>query len=153
MKESIKFGSGSVALSPAPINPDWILEGNPVARCHFLSSNRDGSFSVIWDCSAGRFNWFYGLDETVYIIEGSVTLKDENGTVRRASAGETVHFPKGSKAEWTVEKYIRKVAFCTNSQPLARRVLGRAWRMAKRLAGAGRGEPAPAMFGARLDQA
>ena len=149
MKESISFGSGSVALNPAPINADWILEGNPVARCHFLSNNRDGSFSVIWDCTAGRFNWFYGLDETVYIIEGSVILKDQNGVLRRASAGDTVHFPMGSQAEWLVETYIRKVAFCSNPKSLLRRALGRAWRTTKRLAGSGRAEPATAMFQAQ----
>jgi len=149
MKESIQFGSGSVALDPAPINPGWILEGNPVASCHTFSRNRDGSFSVIWDCTAGRFNWFYGLAETFYIIEGSAVLKDINGVPRRVSAGETVHFPAGSQAEWLVEKYIRKVAFCTNPQPLLRRMLGRAWRATKRLAGQGRTEVNPTMFHAR----
>lgn len=117
-----------------------------MARGHFLSYSKNGSFSVIWDCSAGRFNWFYTLDETVYVIEGSVILKGADGMQRRVSAGDTVHFPAGSHAEWTVEKYIRKVAFCSNPRPLWRRALGRGWRMAKRLAGVRGAESSPPMF-------
>jgi uncharacterized cupin superfamily protein len=146
MKEHIKFDSASVALDPAPINPEWILEGNPMARAHSLSQSRNGSFSVIWDCSAGRFNWFYGLEETVYIIEGSVVLKGEDGVQRRVSAGETVFFPAGSKAEWLVEKYIRKVAFLSNPRPVWQRALGKGWRMTKRLAGLRGAEAVPGMM-------
>src|SRR6202522_4491096 len=95
IEESIKFGSGSVALDPSPINSSWILEGNPVARSRVLSS-RDGAFSVIWDCTAGKFNWFYDYDETVYIIEGSVLLKDAKGVQRRVSAGGIGSFATGA---------------------------------------------------------
>jgi uncharacterized protein len=144
MEESIKFGSGSVALDPSPINSSWILEGNPVARSRVLSS-RDGAFSVIWDCTAGKFNWFYDYDETVYIIEGSVRLKDAKGVQRRVSAGETVHFPAGSRAEWVVDKYIRKVAFCTRPQPRLIGLLNRVWRLRTRLAGVRRAEISPAL--------
>jgi uncharacterized protein len=28
------------------------------------------------------------------------------------TAGDTVFFPVGSSAEWTVDKYVRKLAFC-----------------------------------------
>jgi uncharacterized protein len=137
----IKFSSASGALDPSPISTSWILEGDPVARSRVLSS-RDGAHSVIWDCTAGRFNWFYDCDETVYIIEGSVVLKDADGVQRRVSAGETIYFPMGSKAEWLVEKYIRKVAFCSNTQPSLIRFMRRVWRKLKRMAGGGR-EAAP----------
>ena len=40
--------------------------------------------SCIWDCTAGRLNWFYEADETVYVIEGGVILKDRAGAARRA---------------------------------------------------------------------
>jgi uncharacterized cupin superfamily protein len=143
MKEEtcIKFNTGSGALDPSPITASWILEGNPVARSRMLS-NRDGAYSVIWDCTAGRFNWFYDCDETIYIIEGSVVLKDADGVQRRVSAGETIYFPMGSRAEWLVEKYIRKVAFCANPQPSLIRLMNRAWRKLKRIA-SGSPEGAP----------
>lgn len=101
-----------------PVNPAWVLEGNPVARIEHLSSSADGSASTyFWDCTAGRFNWFYSFDETLHILEGSVTLKFSDGRTRHVAAGDVIFFPKGSSAEWTVERYIRKLAFCRTALP------------------------------------
>jgi uncharacterized cupin superfamily protein len=141
----IKFGVGNVTLGPAPITPGWILEGNPVARNKILSCSADGTATTwMWDCTAGRFNWTYDIDETVYLLEGSVIIKDQGGSIHHLSAGDTVFFPAGSSAEWTIESYVRKVAFLRI--PLPRPVLfaKNVYRSLKRLVG--RGGPAPAMF-------
>ena len=67
-------------LKPAPINADWIIEGAPVARNALLSRSEDGSaFTLIWDCTAGLFEWRYSIDETVYILEGSVIVRGRGG--------------------------------------------------------------------------
>ena len=148
MESILKFSSGNASLEPAPINSAWILEGNPVARNRILSTSKDGSASaLIWECTAGKFNWFYDVDETVYIIEGSVLLKDANGAERRVSVGETVHFPVGCKAEWTIDKYVRKVAFCAAPMPLTLRVIRKGIRVLKRLTGGSPPASATAMFG------
>src|ERR1700691_1771592 len=98
-------------LMPSPIRPNWVLEGNPVARNQLLSVSADGNArSYIWDCTAGRLNCFYEADETVYVIEGGVVLKDQAGIARRLCAGDTIFFPAGAHAEWHVENYIRKFA-------------------------------------------
>jgi uncharacterized cupin superfamily protein len=144
----LKFGTGNVNLNPAPINPAWILEGTPVARNQVLSSSTDGNATTfIWDCTAGRFNWHYSVDETVYVIEGSVIVKDQSGVSRRVSAGETIFFPAGTVVEWKVEKYIRKVAFCLVPMPRTIRLAKRGYRFLKRLVGGGEPrDPAAAMF-------
>src|ERR1700733_1609109 len=109
----ITVGTCSAKFVPNPIQAAWILDGSPVARAELLSSSADGTASTyFWDCTAGRFNWFYSFDETFHILEGEVTLKDRAGNSRRVTAGDTVFFPVGSSAEWTVEKYVRKLAFC-----------------------------------------
>jgi uncharacterized protein len=114
----ITFGTSTDKLVLNPVRPEWVLEGTPVARIALLSSSADGTASTyFWDCTAGRFNWFYSFDETFHILEGEVTLKDPSGTTRRVAAGDTVFFPKGSSAEWTVEKYVRKLAFCRTPVP------------------------------------
>src|SRR5450432_1549492 len=108
----IKFGTSRGELASAPINPEWILEGNPVARNKFLSRSVDGNGSTyIWDCTAGRFNWHYQIDETVCVLTGSVLVKDPSGVSRLLEAGDTAFFAASSSAEWTVQTYIRKVAF------------------------------------------
>ncbi len=142
---SIRTGAAPIAWNPCPVAADWILEGEPVARIEHLSSSADGTASTyFWDCTAGRFNWFYSFDETLHILEGSVELKDSAGMRRRVVAGDTIFFPAGSQAEWTVERYIRKLAFCRTPLPdtivQARNIV----RRIKRL-GRGGGD-APGMF-------
>jgi uncharacterized cupin superfamily protein len=144
----IAFGAGTVQLNPAAINPDWVLEGNPVTHNKLLSTSADGTAStLIWDCTAGRFNWFYDVDETVYVLEGSVTIKDPEGSARRVIAGDWIFFPKGSRAEWTVHHYVRKVAFCRSPMPKPVEYARRVYRVLKKLTGRGsNGAEVTAMF-------
>jgi hypothetical protein len=100
----------------------------------------------MWDCTAGRFNWYYDVDETLYVIEGSVTIKDDAGLTHRVSAGDTVFFPAGSHAEWHVENYIRKIAFCRAPLPAPLVFWKRGIRFLKRRLGVGNKSAAPAMF-------
>jgi uncharacterized cupin superfamily protein len=144
----IKFGVGEVNLNPSPIYSHWVLEGNPVARNKVLSSSADGTAStLIWDCTAGRFNWFYDIDETLYVIEGGVVVKDTAGASRRLSVGDTIFFPAGSRAEWLVENYVRKIAFCRKPLPRPLVFAKRGYRFLKRFTGLGASADAtPAMF-------
>jgi uncharacterized protein len=146
----IKFGSADGHLGPAPIRSGWILEGNPVARNKLLSRSSDGTASTyIWDCTSGRFNWFYDIDETVCILEGGVVVRDAIGGERALKAGDTVFFPAGSNAEWTIEAYVRKIAFLREPLPGKILLAKRAYRALKRVikgGGPDSGAMAPAMF-------
>ncbi len=130
----IKLEVEHVDLNPSPIYPGWVLEGNPVARNRVISSSADGTAStLIWDCTAGRFNWFYDVDETIYVIKGGVVVRDVAGAARRLSAGDTIFFPAGARAEWHVEDYIRKIAFCREPLPQSVAFVRRGYRFLKRL--------------------
>jgi uncharacterized cupin superfamily protein len=153
---AIRIGTAQVSLNPSPIHPDWILEGEPIARNRFLSGSDDGTAcTLVWDCTAGRFDWYYDFDETVYVVEGSVRVKDDRGVERRVEAGDTIFFPAGTHAQWTVDHYIRKIAFCRAPLPwqviLAKRAYGACKRTVKRLLGrrivAHEGLHRPALFG------
>jgi hypothetical protein len=80
----------------------------------------------MWDCTAGRFNWFYTVDEVIHVIEGSVILEDAAGARRQLQPGDTFLFPAGTRFLWTVPEYIRKIAFLHS--PLSRKL-----RLAKRV--------------------
>ena len=118
IEASIRSANEPNSFVPSPIRAAWIIEGNPVARLELLSRSADGTASTYyWDCTAGRFNWYYAFDETLHILEGCVSLKDPSGRSRLVSAGDVVFFPAGSSAEWTVDKYVRKLAFCRTPLP------------------------------------
>ena len=128
--KDILVSKTDMALESAPIHPDWILEGAPRARnCQLARSNDGAATTLIWDCTAGKFNWFYDVDETIHILEGGMTITDESGT-RRVGPGEVVFFPAGSKATWHVETYVRKVAVLHDPVP---RLLSQVLRAIRRM--------------------
>lgn len=108
----------TVKLTPRPIEPSWIIEGNPVAQCCVLSKSEDGLAStMVWECSEGRFNWYYDFDETVVILEGSIVLEGDTMPATRYGAGDVIFFRDGAHARWHVESRVRKLAFCRKTQP------------------------------------
>ncbi|HEY8161070.1 MAG TPA: cupin domain-containing protein [Methylocystis sp.] len=145
----IVFHDGkNVEMTPCPVNPAWVIDGMPVARNFVLSRSLDNSSTtLLWDCTKGVFNWYYDIDETVYVLEGSVVVTDDNGVEHHLGPGDHALFRAGSHAVWRVEKYVRKVAFCRNPVPapvmFAVRVVKKLARMMKLSAGA---SDAPAMF-------
>jgi uncharacterized cupin superfamily protein len=88
----------AVNLTPRPIEPSWIIEGKPDAQWCVLSQSADGLAStMVWECSAGKFNWYYDFDETVLILEGSIVLESDIMPSKRYEAGDVIFF-KGRRA-------------------------------------------------------
>ena len=122
----------NIPLRPAPINPDWIIEGNPTASAATVSRSSDKLAStVVWECTEGKFNWHYDIDETVLILEGAIVVESDDMTPTRYGPGDIVLFRKGAHARWTVVRKVRKVAFCQRVQP---RIFGLGLRIVNRLA-------------------
>lgn len=118
----------SLELAPSPINPDWIISGNPQARSVEQSRTQDrASSTAVWDCTAGQFRWYFGWDETVYILEGSVTVATEDGGLRVLRAGDIGYFKAGTSAIWHVESYVKKVAFMRRPFPTWLALFYRIW--------------------------
>jgi hypothetical protein len=131
-------------LTPRPIEPSWIIEGNPVAHSSVLSKSADGTAStIVWQCCEGKFNWYYDFDETILILEGSIVLENDSMTPTRYGPGDVILFKDGAHARWHVEGHVKKLAFCRKTQPvllgLALRVLS---RIKRTLLPAGRRQPA-----------
>ena len=114
----IETGHCNVDLKPSPIEPSWILEGNPEARSHPLSTSGCGTAkTMIWSCTEGKFNWYYDLDETIVILEGSIVLESEGMPPKRYGVGDVIFFRDGAHAKWHVERYVKKVAFLRQPNP------------------------------------
>ena len=115
----IETANLAVNLTPRPIEPSWIIEGNPVARSCVLSESADGFAStIVWECSEGKFDWYYDLDETILILEGAIVLESDTMGPTRYGPGDVIFFRDGAHAKWHVEGRVRKLAFCRTTQPL-----------------------------------
>ena len=137
-QEAINAASlATLELDPAPIRPEWVLEGQPIARCRHWSDSSDGTTSaMVWDCTAGRFRWFFGGDEIIHIIEGEVIVSGDGVPERRLGPGDAALFRAGTWATWHVPNYVRKHAICRDSLPAYVTLSLRATRKASRLANA-----------------
>jgi hypothetical protein len=123
-----------VELRSAPIEPSWIIEGYPIARNALLSRSEDGTAStIVWECTEGKFDWYYDIDETIHILEGSIVLESDTMKPTKFGPGDVVFFKKGAHARWHVQGHVRKLAFCRATQPklvgLGLRVVGKLQRM------------------------
>jgi uncharacterized cupin superfamily protein len=86
-------------LRSAPIEPSWIHEGRPMARNTMLSRSADGmAWTLVWDCTAGRFEWHYDIDETIHFIEGSATISDGISPPKTFRAGDVLFIPAAPSA-------------------------------------------------------
>ena len=107
-----------VDLPADPIRPHWVIEGSPQVRSKRVAESVDGTSSVmVWASSAGKFNWYYAVEETLHIISGEVFVSDEKGEVRRLGPGDMAFFPAGSRSTWHVPHHVLKLAVCRHRMP------------------------------------
>ena len=114
----IEIAKTTVDLTPRPIEPSWIIEGRPDASWCVLSKSADGLAStMVWHCTAGKFNWYYDFDETVLILEGGIVLESDTMPPTRYGPGDVIFFKDGAHARWHIESHVKKLAFCRKTQP------------------------------------
>ena len=132
----VAANSDHMVLEPAPINPEWIIRGTPVARMSKHSASVDeAGLTALWDCTAGEFRWYFGWDETVYILEGEVHVTDADGGTLTLRIGDVAYFRAGTWATWKIDTYLRKVAFMRRALPAPASFIYRASDAARRRLG------------------
>ena len=115
----IEIARTTVDLTPRPIEPSWIIEGKPDATWCVLSQSADGLAStMVWHCTAGKFNWYYDFDETILILEGGIVLESDAMPPTRYGPGDVIFFKDGAHARWHIESHVKKLAFCRKTQPV-----------------------------------
>jgi hypothetical protein len=121
-------------LTDSPIDPSWIVDGEPRARSRRWHTSGDSAVEFyIWDCSAGTFDWTFVVEEAVHIVAGEVRIGDpETGTWLRA--GDSAVFAAGTTYRWHVPDYVRKHATLRTPLPTLLIRVGRvATRVGRRL--------------------
>ncbi len=110
--------AASAELAPAPIMPDWIVAGAPKARNRTLATSKDRTQrTVVWECTAGCFNWHFSEDETICIVFGEVVVVFDDGEERRLGQGDVAFFPAGGSCMCRIDHYVRKVAVLRKDLP------------------------------------
>ncbi|SHF07744.1 hypothetical protein SAMN02745157_1584 [Kaistia soli DSM 19436] len=98
---------------PAPINPSWIIAGDPIAHYIPIGVGEDGYSSLsLWRCTEGSFRWTFGWEESVYITKGEVEVVAADGHRDILEAGSVALFQAGGTSIWTVRQPVQKMAVC-----------------------------------------
>ncbi len=110
---------GAADLKPWPGDARTNVSGDPETCGEFLWRSADGrGASGVWKVTPGVFDTTYPWDETFYILEGEVTLTDQDGESLSVRAGHQVFVPIGSTVRWDVKEKRRKVFHIRTDEPL-----------------------------------
>jgi uncharacterized protein len=118
-----------------PLNPNWVINGQPKSRSKTLSSTKDRAFNVLlWECTAGSFNWHYEKDEVIFILSGEAWITDGEGRERHVGGGDYVFFPAGATCGLRVDSHLRKIAFLRETMSVPHGVALKVWNKLRRIA-------------------
>ena len=100
---------------------EWLKDvGDPVARGTVITQSDDKKVSSgLWSCQPGKFEWTFGWDEFVHVLEGEVEITEDgtdNTTTLRP--GDMAHFPLGMKTHWHVKQTLKKFFVVRTPEPL-----------------------------------
>ena len=101
-------------------------------------------------CTEGKFSWYYDVDETIVILEGSIVLESEGMPPKRYGVGDVIFFRNGAHAKWHVEGHVKKLAFFRQTNPLGLGLAVRALNKLKRMFFAPGGHRAGRVIGLRF---
>jgi uncharacterized cupin superfamily protein len=93
-----------------------ILEGQPSAGGRFTAESADRKACAgFWSCDVGRYAFYFGYDEFIYVVRGEVAVTElgEHGepdpdTTCVLGPGDTAHFPQGVTTIWEVRQPLMK---------------------------------------------
>jgi len=113
-----------IAMTPEPINPSWIISGSPVCSSLAFGFSYDKrTRSGFWQCEGpAKFEWRYGVDESIYILEGSAEI-EYRGEKFTLEPGDSTRFAYGTTATWTVPKFVRKTYLLNSPHRITKRLI------------------------------
>ena len=93
-----------------PIPADGITAGEPVQRGHvYHNDEANGLMTGVWDCTPFTAKpGPYDVNEFMLVLEGSITIIDDNGGEETINTGESFIIPKGLPCTWKQTEYARK---------------------------------------------
>ena len=80
----------------------------PIIRKPSEQEKQQAKSWPIWEKEASEFPWEYDAKETFLVLEGDVTVTNEEGKAFHFKKGDYVVFPPGMRCHWKIHKDVRK---------------------------------------------
>jgi uncharacterized cupin superfamily protein len=100
-------------LPPLALPAHEILEGQPDAGGRFIAESADRKATAgFWSCDVGRYEFYFGYDEFIYVVRGEVAVTEVSAagpsTTYVLGPGDTAHFPQGVTTIWEIRQPLMK---------------------------------------------
>jgi len=106
-------------LDPWPLPKEVVTSGDPQAHGRFLWQSEDKRLgNGVWTCTPGSFNWDYTWDETICVLQGEMTITDQDSNARTYGPGDLIYVPTGTRSKWVVAKTVRKAFHLRSDTPV-----------------------------------
>jgi uncharacterized cupin superfamily protein len=101
----------------APLSaPSWekidatrVIDGTPSAAYHVLHASSSGELTCgIYECTAGKWRVSYTEDEFCTLIDGRVTMQNDDGDTQTYAAPDSFIIPSGYNGTWEAHGHVRK---------------------------------------------
>ena len=99
--------AGSLALTPSPLDPAQMVDGEPaVATCTLLETER---LEIgVWEHGVGA-STDVEADEVFVVLSGRASVEVADGPTLELAAGSVGFLDAGARTTWTVHETLRKV--------------------------------------------
>jgi len=90
------------------IDADTVVDGTADERGHLFFTNTTGNVNAgVWECAPCTERVRdYPFDQCCFVLEGSLTITDENGHSETFGAGDAFIIPRGFNGDWQMtEQY------------------------------------------------
>lgn len=90
--------------------PFIIVGEQPVQRDYnYFTNDTEDMFVGLWDSTPFESEMApFPTHEFVQLLEGEITITEEDGTVNRFKAGDVFFVPKGTVCSWKTDSYVKK---------------------------------------------
>lgn len=113
--ESAEGGVGAldseVEMAPVNTTDPFEIEGEvPAQKNHAIFTNDAGNFHVgTWESGPMVSKMLpFPTHEFVRMLEGEVTITEQDGTVQTFRGGDCFFVPKGTVCSWTIKDHVKK---------------------------------------------
>lgn len=103
MSNSARLGADASVTEPFDVAREDLIEGDPKGRVAWLRENISG----IFEADASKYQHVWPSDETVIVLEGSVTVEIGDDRIE-LGPGDSASFKKGDKGIWHLHAPFRE---------------------------------------------
>jgi len=92
------------------IDPKAVIEGKAIEKVHIYHTSPDERFVIgLWECSPCKEHIdSYPFDEFMVILNGAVTVTDDEGRSQTFKAGDRFVMQKGWRGTWHMTEPFKK---------------------------------------------